>query len=79
MRVKRRCGNLSARRQDPEGDRQIQTARVFWQVGWGEIHSNATGRKFELCLVQGRPDSILGFTNLSIGEPNYRERGQARA
>ena len=49
------------------------------QVGWGEIHGNATGGKLEPAVGNRCPHALFAFPDYRGGKPDDRESGQAGA
>jgi hypothetical protein len=70
-------GDLPGRGQDAQGDRQIEQAALFGQVGRGEVDGDPPLGKLELAGLQRGAHPVAGFAHLDVGQPDQRERGQA--
>ena len=66
-----RCGK------NAQGDRQIETAGFFWEVGRCEVDSNFLGGKVEAALDDGGTHTVAAFFNFSIGQTDDIEMWQA--
>lgn len=70
---------LAARGKDSECNRQVEPARILGQVGRRKIDGDAARGKLEMGVVQRCADTILGFANFGVRQPDDGERGQSRA
>jgi hypothetical protein len=52
-------------------------AAFLGKVRWGEIDSDAAGRKRETRRHQPRPDPLAGFRHDLVGKAHHIERGKA--
>jgi hypothetical protein len=52
-------------------------AAFLGKVRWGEIDSDAAGRKRETRPHQPRPDPLAGFRHDLVGKAHHIERGKA--
>lgn len=54
--------------EDAQGDGQVEATGVLGQVGGGQVDGNAAGGEFKPGVLQRRPDAVLGFLHLGLGE-----------
>src|SRR6187402_352324 len=69
-------GDLTRRRQDAQGNWQVEASALLGQVGWSKVYRDATGRKFKLRILQRRPYPILAFLHLRFGQAYDSKTGQ---
>ena len=71
------AGDLAGRRQDAEGDRQVEGGAVLADVGRGEIHRDALQGKRVAGIGERRVHPLAPFLHRALRQSHRRERRQA--
>ena len=65
--VQRFDGDLAARRENTERDRQIESAGFLGQIGGSEVDRDAPDREVEVAVLQGGAHALAAFADFEIG------------
>ena len=70
--------NLPAGGQNAQGNGQVESARVFGQIGRGQIDGDAlVVREFQAAVLDGAAHPLACLFHLHIGQAYQRKAGQA--
>ena len=68
--------NLSARREQPHGDREIEAGAGLPHVRGREVHGQPLLREIQPGVQQRRSDTLTRLADRAIRQSDQRERGQ---
>jgi len=71
--------NLTGRREDPEGNREIEDRSLLAEVGRSKVHRDPPNRHLIPGMPHGRPNSFTRLPHSCIRQPHDRKHGNAWA
>ncbi len=71
--------DLTTGRKDTQGDGQIEATALFGQICRGEVDDDASRRKIQAAILDGRAYAVAGLLHRRLGEPDDGKGGQPRA
>ena len=70
-------GNLPGCGEYAEGDGEVVSPALFWQVGGGQIDSDDAGGKLKVAVQDCGADAVAGFFDFGVGESDNVEPGES--
>ena len=61
-------GESAVGTQDADGDGQVETGALFFEVGGSEVDGDACGREVEAGVLDGGADAVAGFADGGVGQ-----------
>ncbi len=68
---------LPGTEQHADGDGQVVGRALFFEVGGGQVHRDASQREFAVAVAEGSAHSFFGFLDRGVGKADDVECGES--